>query len=243
MRAAFPSLPMALASFRFPSYHPQLPWKAFLDRCDYNMPQVYWEQVHNPATQLTRSVQEFQALTPFRPIVPIGPTYKTGGWAPTENDITEFLNTAKSLNLSGVSFFSWDECRRDLPKLWPVIANYAWTGSGAGSQDLPYQYISALNKGDAIAIANLYSPTAVHINAARTVQGQEAIKTYFTTFLTQLLPKATFTLTGSSGTGTSRNFTWQATSGKGIVHNGSDTLGIQNGKISYHYTYFTITPN
>ncbi len=79
LRTALGSTPIALTSYRFPSFHPQLPWREFLDRCDFNIPQVYWEFNHNPAIQLTRSVREFQEMTPFRPIIPAGPAYRRGG--------------------------------------------------------------------------------------------------------------------------------------------------------------------
>jgi len=45
-----------------------------------------------------------------------------------------------------------------------------------------------------------------------------------------------------SGTGNTRHFTWTATSSKGKVTNGNDTLGILDGKIVYHYSYYTVTP-
>ncbi len=47
LRDALPSLPIALCSFRFPSYQPNFPWQAFLEKCDLNMPMVYWVQAHN----------------------------------------------------------------------------------------------------------------------------------------------------------------------------------------------------
>jgi len=99
LRAGLPNTPVALCSYRWPSYHPQFPWKIFLERCDLNMPMVYWLKAHNPAAQLTRCVQEFQALTPLRPIVPVGPAYMEAGWAPTVADINEFLTSAKTMNL------------------------------------------------------------------------------------------------------------------------------------------------
>lgn len=241
MRAAFPNLPMALCSYRFPSYHPQLPWREFLEKCDYNMPQVYWELAHNPASQLSRSVREFQGITPFRPVFPTGPTYKVNGWAPTGADITEFLNTARSLNLTGANFFSWDECRRDLSALWTQIQDYPWGGSSPQPMDVPQQFIAALNTHNPDQVAGLYSNTAVHITSARTIQGIQAIRSWYSTFLNQILPSGNFTLTGSSGSGTSRNFTWHATSSAGKVLNGNDTLGLASGKISYHYSSFTVT--
>jgi hypothetical protein len=119
MRAAYPALPMALCSYRFPSLHPELPWDAFLSKCDLNMPQVYWEDAHNACDELTQCVVEFNARKIRRPIIPIGPTYKRGKWAPTLADIKEFESAAAILKLPGLGYFSWDECRRDLPGLWP----------------------------------------------------------------------------------------------------------------------------
>jgi hypothetical protein len=55
------TVPVGLCSFRYPKLHPQLPWKDFLDKCDYNMPQVYWQAAHNPGDQLRSSVNEFKA--------------------------------------------------------------------------------------------------------------------------------------------------------------------------------------
>ena len=75
---------------------------------------------------LRRCVREFQAMQPFRPIFPTGPAYKTGGWRPTPADTIEFLNTARELQLKGANFFSWDECRRDVPEIWETVAGYQW---------------------------------------------------------------------------------------------------------------------
>jgi hypothetical protein len=36
--------------------------------------------------------------------------------------------------------------------------------------------------------------------------------------------------------------TWTALSSKAMVRNGNDTLGILKGKISYHYSFFIVTP-
>lgn len=121
LRAELPRLPMALCSYRFPRLHPEFPWDAFLDRVDYNMPQVYWESAHDAGVELERSVAEFSARAIRRPIIPVGPTYRRGRWAPTAADILEFQRTAERLGLAGLSYFSWDECRRDLPEVWQVI--------------------------------------------------------------------------------------------------------------------------
>lgn len=127
LRTAFPGLFMALCSYRFPDYHPELPWLNFLAKVDANMPQVYWEQAHNAAQQLTQSIVEFNALTIKRPIFPIGPTYKVQAWAPTVTDIQDFRHAAANLRCPAVGYFSWDECRRDLPDLWGAATGNANT--------------------------------------------------------------------------------------------------------------------
>lgn len=96
LRNAYPSLPIALCSYRYPTYHPQVPWSVFLEQCDYNMPQVYWEQAHNPADQLRRSVLEFQALSPFRPIIPVGSAYRRGSWAASPTEVLDFSPLPKA---------------------------------------------------------------------------------------------------------------------------------------------------
>ncbi|MGW8249734.1 MAG: nuclear transport factor 2 family protein [Anaerolineales bacterium] len=240
LRTAFPDLPLGLSSYRFPSYHPQIPWREFLEHCDYNMPQVYWVLAHNPVDQLNRSVQEFQAITPYRPIVPTGSAYKSGSWQATPEEVTAFLRAAQELNLSGTNFWEWGNCRRYLPDTWQAISDYNWPG-GPALPDIVQQYIDALNSRDVNRIINLYTPNAVHTNAARTVQGVTAIKAWYENLLTQVLPDAKFTLTGQSGSGNTRQLTWTAKSDKGRVSNGNDTLGLRDGKINYHYTYFSVS--
>lgn len=238
LRAAFPGLPVALSSYRFPSYHPLVPWKEFLEQCNYNMPQVYWVLAHNPSDQLLRSVQEFQSITPYRPIIPTGSAYKSGQWQATPDDINAFLKTAESLNLAGVNFWEWSNCRQFIPETWQSIAQYAWSGESA-SKDIVVRYIEALNARDINRIVSLYNPNAVHINASRTIQGIASIQTWYETLILQLMPNAKFTLTGFSGSGNSRHATWTAVSDRGVVRNGNDTLGLLDGKIAYHYTFFT----
>lgn len=242
LRRAFPNLPMALSSFRFPSFHPQLPWKEFLDKVDYNMPQVYWEKNHNPGPQMQRTLREFQAKAPFRPLIPTGPAYRTGRWSPTVEDTNTFIDTVKASEIKGANFFSWDESRRDLPQIWDAVSAYQWDQKAQPpAPDIVDDYMSALNSHDAARVNNLYLPDAVHTSFVRSVQGSEAVRSWYTNLFTQLLPDSSFTLTGSSGKGNSRHFTWTAQSTKGRVNNGSDTIGLLDGKIAYHYTFFHIS--
>lgn len=240
LRASLPNFPIALSSYRYPSYHPLLPWQAFLEKCDYNMPQVYWEQNHNPGDQLIRSVREFQAITPFRPIVPTGSAYTAGSWAPTVDDVVEFLQTAQSLNLSGANFWEWSNCRKYLSSVWNAIQNYPWS-TVPPPKDITQQYIDALNTHDPIKVEALYNPTAVHVDALRTVQGSAALRSWFDDFFRNTLPNAVFTLTSFGGEGNSRHFTWAAKSSVGGVSNGRDTFGLVDGRIAYHFSTFTVT--
>ena len=241
LRKRIPNTPVALCSYRFPVLHPQLPWKAFLDYCDYNMPQVYWQAAHNPADQLRRCVSEFKNLAPFRPIMPTGPVYSAGGWVPTESEMVEFLDAVREHNLPSVNFFAWDYGRKGLIALWNKIAAYPHP-IGPQPADIPEQYLSLLNANKPAAIANLYTDDAVHITASKTVQGKEAIQTWHKNFLTNSFPNATFEITSVSGTGSTRSFTWKGVSPtRGKIENGNDTIGLIDGKIAYHYKYFKIT--
>lgn len=240
LRGSLPSLPMALSSFRFPSFHRQLPWSTFLEFVDYNMPQVYWEQNHNPDPQLRRSVREFQALQPFRPVIPTAPAYKAGGWRPTPADTVQFLDTAKSLGLPAANFFSWDECRRDLPEIWEAVTTYRWSPPAPVS-DITDTLVAALNTHDLDKVVALYLPDAVHITFARAIQGSQAIRDYYNNLFNQILPSASFKLTGTTGSGNSRHLTWTATSTNGSIHNGSDSIGLLDGKIAYHYSHFSVS--
>lgn len=239
LRTGLPGFPVALTSYRYPSYHPQFPWRAFLEKCDLNMPQVYWMQNHNPGEQLTRCVNEFQALVPFRPIIPVGAAFCEDNWSPTTSDVKEFLQTAQRLNLRAANFWEWSNCRSRLPDIWREIADYDWPVHT--TPDICQQYISALNSHDPNKVVNLYYPSGVHVTALRTVQGTPAIHNWYTNFFSQTLPDATFLLTSFSGTGSSRYLTWTALSNAGRVQNGSDTLGLINGKIAYHYTFFSVS--
>ncbi len=240
LRKGLHSLPIAICSFRFPTLHMNFPWKPFLDQCDYNMPQVYWEGAHdNAGAQLQRCVREFKAMSPYRPIVPVGPVYRANGWGATPSEIQDFLDTAKTLNLPAANFFTWDY-KIKLKPLWDVVVAYNWKSGTAG--DIARQYIDALNSHDPAKVAALYTTDAVHITAAQTIQGTAAIQNWFSTFMTQTVPSATFKLTSSNGDNTTIHFTWEASSSKGAIQNGNDTFGLLDGKVTYHYSHFTVKP-
>jgi hypothetical protein len=242
LKAGITNKPIALSSYRFPSYHPQFPWDEFLSEVDYNMPQVYWIQSTNPGSQLTQSLNEFGDMPFHPPIVPVGAAFSEHGWQPNASEVLEFLDTARAYNLSAANFWEWSSCRLDLPAdVWNTIRDYSWESGSPPPQDISAEYIAALNTHNADQVTDLYTSMAVHVTSTRTVQGTTAIRTWFTSLFDQILPNASFTLTGFSGTGNSRHFTWTASSPQGNVQNGNDTLGLFEGKIAYHYTFFTVT--
>ena len=239
LRASLPNLPVGLTSFRFPTIHAEFPWEEFLEKCNYNMPQVYWIYADNPGEQLQRSYNEFLAISPNRPIVPIGPMFNYGDWKPTTGETTEFLNKAKELNMPAASFFTWDY-RYLFEDVWDTIGAFSWDGT-TPEPEMPQKIINALNSHDPDQLTALYNSDAVHITAAQTVQGTVAIRQWYYNFLNFTLPNATFIISSSSGSTNSKRFTWQAATQSGQIANGNDTIGILNNKIIYHYSYFTIS--
>lgn len=243
------SMPIALSSFRYPSYHADLPWTNFLDRCDYNMPQVYWEQSHNKAgEQLQRCVNEFKNISPFRPIIPTGPTYKQGGWIPYEEEIIEFMDVAKKLGLSGVNFWYWEGCRRYMSSFWDLVKEYQYIETQASESEdeeieasLPEKYITALNNKDPDEVMNLYADNAVHIRKASAIQGKENIRAWIASLLEDYA-NGTFTLLNHTEDENIHNFQWDVSVDTGEALEGRDTVGVTEDKISYHYS-FTHDPN
>jgi hypothetical protein len=241
LRSALPDLPVALCSYRFPSLHPELPWREFLDKCDYSLPQVYWMAKHDPGPQLERCYQEYQTRVPSRPMLPVGAAFREAGWQPTVEDVQAFLQKAQELNLSAVTFWEWADARSGImPGVWEAIQDAHWPGDPT-PPNMGEVLIGALNEHDAAKITDLYLPAAVHITGGQTVHGGGGIHDWYVELFHKTLPDATFQLAGFAGSlGNIYHMTWSATSTAGRVENGKDTLGLLGGKIAYHYTFFTV---
>ena len=236
------NIPIALSSYRYPNYHPTLPWNEFLKKSDLNMPQVYWKFGNNPGAQLKKSIAEFQNLQYKPPIFPTGASYTADGWTPTVGEIVEFMQTAKDLKLSGFNFWEWSNLHTYLPaQYYRTIRDFEWDAGPAPPKDISEQILEALNNHDVEKLGSFYRPDAVHITSERTVQGIEAIKSWYRTLFTEILPDAEFTLAGYSGTGHTRQISWTASSSAGDVQDGSDTIGLIEGKIAYHFSQFSIS--
>lgn len=133
VRSALPTTELGLCSYRFPSLHPQLPWNEFLRHADFHVPQVYWEQAHNSATQLRQSHMQLSSLKAI-PVIPVGSCYsrgapgKTDYWEPTIQDLDAFDATAKALSLPGLSWWSWEHAERR-QDWWSTISKHSWSTS------------------------------------------------------------------------------------------------------------------
>lgn len=97
-------LPWGLSSYRYPEVHPNFPWDEFMGVCDFIMPQVYWMQANNPGEQLVECVEQYRKFTDL-PIYPTGSAFAEHGWSPTNAEIIEFADTAKSLGIDAINFW------------------------------------------------------------------------------------------------------------------------------------------
>lgn len=134
LRAELPHTPIGFSSYRYPSLHRPLPFETFLEYSDINMPQVYWVQANNPAYQLLRSVREYEALKPLRPIIPTGCAYPEGAWSPTATQVHEFLRTCVENGIPAANFWEWYYAQRN-PAVWHTLSVFDWPGDDRKDED------------------------------------------------------------------------------------------------------------
>ena len=113
LRAELPDTPIALSSYWSPQYHPEFPWDAFLEHCDFVMPQVYWWG-RDPVDTLRRSVRECNKWG--LPVFPTGGDFDDAGLTPDE--LTRFAAEVETLGLPGHNWWHWQGAR---PDQWAAI--------------------------------------------------------------------------------------------------------------------------
>jgi hypothetical protein len=238
---------VALSSYRYPTYHPQLPWAAFLEQCDLAMPQVYWEQAHNPAQQLARCVREYNnpALVGFpRPVIPTGAAYGSGGWRASAGEVSQFYRAALQLQLPAANLYSWDYAGMAASSdLWQAAAEFPWL-AGIGSLDVEgpvRRYFDALNSGSLERVLACYLNNAALVTPESTRLGRTALAEFYTGFLADLRG-ATFTVHNLSGTGNTRHVAWTARCDRAQILDGEATFGVLAGALVYHFTHYTLVP-
>lgn len=240
LRKAFPELPIALSTYRYPRSHPALPYEEFLDACDFAMPQVYFEMAHNPVEQLQRSLDQYMSLPIARPIIPTAPTYRRGDWQPTPDEIHRFLDYSKQTGLQAANAWSWDFATREpYVELFQAVADFPWP-TKPPIADMPERLIGRLNQHDPAHVAGLYLQDAAHVTGDRIVIGREPVQAWYQTLLKKIIPDGEFQLTGKIVDGSTRQFTWEAVNAAGRSVRGNDTLSVVDGRIRYHYTYLRL---
>lgn len=248
LRRLLGGMPIALSSYRYPRIHHELPYAELLAVCDYAMPQVYFEQAHDPDVQLRACLDQYLNLPNARPVVPTFPTYSVSGWRPSPAEVRLALSTAKALGLPAANAWSWDYASRPgYQDLWQAVAAFEWDPPAPAptpepKPDLVDELVRRLNKRKVSSIIDLYRKNAAHVTGDRTVVGRDAIAAWYRHLFKTVLPDGKFELTGRTGIGTFRQYTWLGKSMAGEVVVGSDTLGILDGKIQYHYTHFGTPP-
>lgn len=241
LRRALPDATIGLSSFRYPRYHPTMPWTEFLSQCDLNLPQVYWLKNDNPAEQIDNSISQFQSIYPLRPVIPTGAAYEEFGWRPEPAHLEEFLTHARNTGLPAANFWSWDYAGSDAGRdLWNTIARFDWPISHP-APDLAELLVDALNRRDIDAVLGLYQPNAVLVTSKETLQGLPAIRDYYLK-LWDALPHAAFVIETRVTQDNIRHVKWDArgsTSGLS-VDDGQDTIGSRQGRIQYHSSIYRL---
>lgn len=128
-----PSFSVSLCSYRYPSVQSYFPWSQFLGhpRIDYVAPQVYWQGAVLPAAagwQLAASKAEYGALAPHLPYIPVGSAYCEHDWCSSPAQVKNFSDTAKALNLQGISFWSLQHLP-EIAGMKDTVFSLDWTGS------------------------------------------------------------------------------------------------------------------
>ena len=122
-----------------------------------------------------------------------------------------------------------------LPALWDVIAEYKWPGIPNNEKDISEKLIDAINQRNTTDLSSLYTNDCVHITSKRTIQSPGKVQEWYVSLWGQKLPGIKFEILSFSGKDPNRHFNWKAVKQDGTSITGSDTLGLIDGKISYHF--------
>lgn len=137
LKNACPDIPLALSTYRYPTVHPEFPWKEFLyymnPNKDVHMPQVYWMGNYKDdgsTLALERSYGELIALKelPFCPAGALWGEYVSGRyWRPSVPQLLNFNAKARSLACNGLSWWVLD--RLVSQNGYPTADSFGWTNA------------------------------------------------------------------------------------------------------------------
>jgi len=210
LRLGLPNTPLALSSYKFPSYHPHMPWEEFLTICDYNMPQFCSHGEVDLEGQISRCQREFQEIRPYRPVIPICPVSRAS--TKVEEVLSIFRNLEMIESKLGVSE---DGITGQNERFWGIIQNRTRQILTSES-DIVHRFIEALNTNDVNQVIALYAPQSALVTSARIISGKGHIAAWYHALFTQVLPDVNFILANHSGAGNSRTIHWIARSNESI---------------------------
>ena len=130
LRKLAPHIPIALSSYRFPDKFPTFPFAEFLQHCDFNAPQVYWNKA-KAAAECRECYYQYQRIKDL-PYIPAGRAYFGEGFPePTPLEVNNFMEEAQDLDAPAAFFWSADFLYHRLhkEKMTPIreaIAAYKW---------------------------------------------------------------------------------------------------------------------
>lgn len=123
------SLPIALNTYRYPSYHRELPWGELRKGTDFDCPQVYYRN-GNPIYNVKRSRREYAAMNPRLPYLPAGDMYREHGIQPYPGAVTEFLQYCKDdPEVNFAVMWAMDQIESPA-SLWKEFADFDWPVDG-----------------------------------------------------------------------------------------------------------------
>ena len=117
-----------------------------------------------------------------------------------------------------------------------TIADFRWPGTINIMHEVPEVLIEGINDHNFENILYMYASEAVLITAAETIQGKTAIRNWYERMLNGMYKNCAFEISSIEGKDNSRHFSWTAKSSDGKNYTGKDSIGLQAGKIVYHYS-------
>lgn len=153
IEAAAPDIPVGLCSWWKPSYHAADRYRPFLERCDFNAPQVYWigrYYAQAGADVLDWCLEEYEDLYGFPAektypvLAAFGQTYGSGHWwAATVEQMTIAQERAAELGLPGIYWYSADymlggagsQGYNEQPEMIEALASFDWSDTSGETPD------------------------------------------------------------------------------------------------------------
>jgi hypothetical protein len=136
------AFPLALASFPYVDFHPNLPYSVFLGpgAAQYNAPQMYWKAIGTSVDTVYAHTFTHNRIY-GRPIFPLGQAYTD----PEPSQIRRFRALAAPYGATGLSWWDWEE---NTARGWDAMAATITPSSSTPSQDYPL--LSSGARGDEV---------------------------------------------------------------------------------------------